>query len=159
MNQWQALAGFARDADFDCFLLAGRYNLLDQSGLDVLLPLCERKGISVVLGGPYASGILASDLSPGARYQYAEAPPAIVERARRIKAVCDRHDVPLTAAALQFGLHHPAVAAVVPGARSAQEVEENVRMARYPVPPQLWQELRREGLIADDAPTPGWRAR
>jgi D-threo-aldose 1-dehydrogenase len=154
MNQWQALARFADDADFDCFLLAGRYNLLDQSALNVLLPLCEEKQISVLLGGPYASGILASDLSPGARYLYAEAPPGIIERVRRIKAVCDRHGAPLMAAALQFGLFHPAVAAIVPGARSAEEVEKNTQMVRHPVPAQLWEELRHEQLIPRDAPTP-----
>ena len=154
MNQWEGLVRFAQDADFDCFLLAGRYNLLDQSGLEVLLPLCEQKGIGVVLGGPYATGILASDLSAGARYLYADAPGSIIEQATRIKAVCDRHDVPLMAAALQFGMHHPAVASIIPGARSAREVETNFRMVRHPVPPQLWEELRHEGLIADSAPTP-----
>ena len=154
MNQWQALARFARDGDFDCFLLAGRYTLLDQSGLEELLPLCERKRMSVILGGPYNSGILASDLSLGATYFYKEAPPEVLERARRIKSVCDRHGVPLKAAALQFGLAHPAVAATIPGAQSPAEVEENVRMAGHPIPPALWQELREEGLIPPEAPTP-----
>ena len=154
MNQWQALARFARDGDFDCFLLAGRYTLLDQSGLIELLPLCEHKRISVILGGPYNSGILASDLSPGASYFYKEAPPEVLERARQIKAVCDQYGVPLKAAALQFGLAHPAVAATIPGAVSTSEVEENFSMAGYPIPDDLWTELRHEGLIPEEAPTP-----
>lgn len=158
MNQWQALARFARDGDFDCFLVAGRYTLLDHSALPELLPLCEQKGISVILGGPYNSGILASDLSPGAYYFYAEAGPEILAQARAIKAVCDRHAVPLKAAALQFGLGHAAVASTIPGARSAFEVEENLRMAEFDIPSALWEELRHEGLIPRDAPTPSGAA-
>ena len=154
LNSSEPLFRLAEEADFDCFLLAGRYTLLDQSGLAELLPLCERKGISVILGGPYNSGILASDLSPGATFDYAEAPPDILERARRIGAVCARHAVPLKAAALQFGLAHPAVAATIPGARSAAEVEENVGLAGHPIPDDLWTELRRERLIPEAAPTP-----
>ena len=117
MNQWEMLARFAREADPDCFLLAGRYTLLDQSGLDELLPLCEEKGIGIVLGGPYNSGILASDLSDDTTFNYLPAPREVLERARRIKRVCDRYGVPLKAAALQFGLAHPAVSATIPGAR------------------------------------------
>ena len=153
MNDWQPLARFAREGDFDCFLLAGRYTLLDQSGLAELLPLCEQKRISIILGGPYNSGILASDLSTDATYFYRKAPPDALERARHVKSVCDRHGVPLKAAALQFGLAHPAVAATIPGARSVAELEENVRMAGYPIPDDLWAELRGEGLVPDDAPT------
>ena len=118
MNYWEPLARFAKEADFDCFILAGRYTLLDQSGLIELLPLCEERHVSVILGGPYNSGILASDLEPGTTYFYREAPQETLERAREIKAICDRHGVPLKAAALQFGLAHPAVAATIPGARS-----------------------------------------
>ena len=154
MNQWEALARFAVEGDFDCFLLAGRYTLLDQSGLSEFLPLCQRKGISVILGGPYNSGILASDLSGDATYFYAETPPEVLDRARRIKSVCDRHAVPLKAAALQFGLAHPAVAATIPGARSVAEVEENVTMVQHRIPDSLWDDLRREGLIPEEAPTP-----
>ena len=154
MNQWQALARFAKDADFDCFLLAGRYTLLDQSALAELLPLCERRRISVILGGPYNSGILASDLSSGTHYFYGEAPPDVLERAREIRSVCDRHRVPLKAAALQFGLAHPAVVATIPGARSVSEVEDNFAMVEFPIPLQLWDELRDERLIPDNAPVP-----
>ena len=154
MNQWEMEARFAREADFDCFLLAGRYTLLDQTGLEELLPLCEQKGISVILGGPYNSGILASDLANDATFNYAPAPREVLEKARRIKAVCDAHDVPLRAAALQFGLAHPAVAATIPGARSASEVRENLKMAYHPIPLALWEELRSEGLIDEAAPIP-----
>ena len=154
MNQWQALARFAGAADFDCFLLAGRYTLLDHSALPTLMPLCEEKRISLILGGPYNSGILASDLSAGATYFYDEAPSDVLHRARAIKAVCDRRDVPLKAAALQFGLAHPAVASTIPGGRSRKEVEENVRMVEYDIPHDLWDELKEEGLIPREAPTP-----
>ena len=154
MNQWDMEARFAREADFDCFLLAGRYTLLDQTGLEELLPLCEQKGISIILGGPYNSGILASDLAGDATFNYLPAPQEILEKARRIKAVCDTHDVPLKAAALQFGLAHPAVAATIPGARSVSEVKENLKMASHPIPLALWKELRGEGLIHENAPIP-----
>ena len=154
MNDWQPLARFAREGDFDCFLLAGRYTLLDQSGLEELLPLCQEKDISIILGGPYNSGILASDLSQDTTYFYQRATPEVLDRARKIKSVCDRHSVPLKAAALQFGLAHPAVAATIPGAQSAAEVEENFNMVSHPIPPDLWGELRQEGLIPEEAPTP-----
>ncbi|MCY3694790.1 MAG: aldo/keto reductase [Chloroflexi bacterium] len=152
MNGWQMLAQFARDGDFDCFLLAGRYTLLDQSALPEFLPLCESKNISVVIGGPYNSGILASDLSLGATYFYDQAPPAVLERARSIKAICDRYGVPLKAAALQFCLAHPAVASVIPGARSVEEAEENCEMVLVPIPADMWAELRQARLIPADAP-------
>lgn len=154
MNQWQMLAKLAREGDFDCFLLAGRYTLLDTSSLAELLPLCAEKSIGIILGGPYNSGILASDLSTSATYDYMAAPPDILEQARSIKAVCDRHEVPLKAAALQFGLAHPAVASTIPGARSTAEVAENLEMAALPIPADLWAELREEGLIPRDAPVP-----
>lgn len=143
-----------QEYDVDCVLLAGRYTLLDQSGLVRLLPMCERKGVSVILGGPYSSGILASDLSPGAKFFYTNAPPKILAKAIRIKSICDRHGVPLKAAALQFGLAHPAVASTIPGARSVDEVQENSEMAAYPIQPELWSELHHEGIIPEDAPTP-----
>ena len=154
MNQWEMLARFAREGDFDCFLLAGRYTLLDQSSLKELLPICEEKTISIIVGGPFNSGILASDLSPEATYDYAAAPPDVLDVARKIKAVCDRYDVPLKAAALQFGLAHPAVAATIPGARSVEEIEENFAMVAHPIPGDLWAELKSENLIAQESPTP-----
>ncbi len=153
MNQWETLARFARDGDFDCFLLAGRYTLLDHSGLDELLPLCEEKRISIMLGGPYNSGILASDLRPGSKYFYQDAPNEVLELARRIQLICDRHGVPLKAAALQFGLAHPAVASTIPGARSPEEVRENFAMVNHSIAPEFWAELKSAELIPEHAPT------
>lgn len=151
MNQWEMLYHFARETDVDCFLLAGRYTLLDQSSLPKLLPECERRGIAVLLGGPYNSGILAG----GGHYNYQAPPPGILAKARGLEAIAERHGVPLKAAALQFPLAHPAVATVVAGARTAREVEENARMMSHPIPAEFWQELLREGLVDETAPLPG----
>ena len=153
MNQWEMELRFARELPLDCFLLAGRYTLLEQGALTEFLPYCAANGISVIAGGPYNSGILASDLGESASYNYRAAPAAMLERAWAIKATCDRHDVPLKAAALQFILAHPAVAAVIPGAASVSEVEENVWMVETPIPGALWTELKEVGLIDPDAPT------
>lgn len=155
MNQAEMLARFGRDGEFDCFLLAGRYTLLDHASLRELLPLCVEKHISIIIGGPYNSGILATGAVEGARYNYAVAPPEIIERVGRIEAVCRRHGVPLKAAALQFPLAHPAVAAVIPGGRSPEEVDQNISMVKHPIPPDFWTELRAEDLIPPDAPVPG----
>ena len=154
MNQWEMEARLAREGDFDCFLLAGRYTLLDHSALSEFLPLCQEKNISVIIGGPYNSGILASDLTENATFNYLPASAQILEQARRCKAVCDRHGIPLKAAALQFVFGHSAVAAVIPGPQSVAEAEENFQMMAHPIPVALWQELRHEGLIPDYAPIP-----
>ena len=154
MNQAKMLARFAVEGDFDCFLCAGRYTLVDHTALKRLLPLCEERDISIIVGGPYNSGILAQGAVKEATFDYRKAPPQIMDRVRRIEAVCARHGTPLKAAALQFPLAHPAVAAVIPGARSPEEVDENVQMAGFEIPPDFWAELREEGLIPDDAPTP-----
>jgi len=154
MNQSAMLARFAREADFDCFLVAGRYTLLDQTALDDLLPICEKRGSSVIVGGVYNSGILA-DPRPGTHFNYEPAAQAWLDKAIRIKAVCDRHGVPLKAAAVQFPFGHPAVATVLAGSRSVAEVEENAAMLAHPIPTDLWAELRHEGLIAPHVPTPG----
>ena len=154
MNQAKMLARFAAEGDFDCFLCAGRYTLVDHTALDRLLPLCEARNVSIIVGGPYNSGILAQGAVDGAKFDYRKAPPHIVEKVRRIEAVCGRHGTPLKAAALQFPLAHPAVAAVIPGARSPEEVDENVRMFEVEIPEDFWSELREEGLIPEDAPTP-----
>lgn len=155
MNQAKMLARFAIEGDFDCFLCAGRYTLVDHTALKRLLPLCEERNISIIIGGPYNSGILAQGAVDGARFDYRKAPAQIVEKVRRVEAVCNRHGTPLKAAALQFPLAHPAVAAVIPGARSPGEVDENVRMFEVEIPADFWSELREEGLIPDAAPTPG----
>jgi D-threo-aldose 1-dehydrogenase len=153
MNQTEMLARFARDGNFDCFLLAGRYTLLDQVALDELLPICVDRGIAIIAAGVYNSGILA-DPKAGARYNYAAAPQPLLERAREIRAVCDSHGVPLKAAALQFPLGHPSVACVVVGCRSVDQLDESLSMFEVDIPPALWQELKTKGLLRDDAPTP-----
>ena len=153
------LVEFLREgAEFDLFMLAGRYTLLDTSALDELLPMCQDAGVHLTLAGPYNSGILAAGLGdsigPGAKYTYEAASEEVIGRAQRIKAICDRHGVPLKAAALQFGTAHPAVAATVPGARSRSEAIENAEMIDLPIPPDLWAELKSDGLIPESAPTP-----
>lgn len=154
MNQAEMLARFAREGEFDCFLLAGRYTLIDHTGLKELLPLCVQKGISIIVGGPYNSGVLASGATPGAKFNYSDAPEEILQKVRRVDEVCRRHDVPMKAAALQFTLAHPAVASVIPGARSVEELEENFRLASHHIPAAFWSDLRKSGLIPDEAPTP-----
>ena len=153
MNQAAMLARFAREGDFDAFLLAGRYTLLDQTGLEELLPLCVEKGISVIAGGIMNSGLLA-DPEPGALFNYVPAPPELVERARRIRDVCARHGVGIRAAAIQFPLAHPAVAAIVAGVRSVDHFDDYPQLIREPIPDALWADLKTEGLIAHDAPVP-----
>jgi D-threo-aldose 1-dehydrogenase len=155
MNQWQMELQFAKEGHCDCFLLAGRYTLLDQTALPEFLPYCAEHDISVVAGGPYNSGILAVGPREGATFNYRAASAEMMDKARRIGAVCARHQVPLKAAALQFILAHPVIASVIPGARSVAEVEENVRMVEWPIPVELWAELKQTGLIAAAAPTPG----
>lgn len=154
INEADMCARFARAGDFDCFLLAGRYTLLEQGALDDFLPLTVEKGIGILLGGPYNSGILATGPVPGAKYNYAPAPPDILDRVARIEAVCKRHQVSLPAAAIQFPLGHPSVSSIVPGAVTAAEVARNATLMREPIPGDLWTELRHEGLLRPDAPTP-----
>jgi len=154
VNETAPLMRFAAHGDFDCFMLAGRYTLLEHGALDDLLPLCVEKGIGILTAGPYNSGILASGAVAGAKYNYKDAPPEIMDRVARIEAVCRRHDVKLPAAALQFPLGHPAVVAMVPGAVTPAEVERNIALMATPIPADLWAELKHEGLLRRDAPTP-----
>lgn len=137
--------------DWDAFLLAGRYTLLEQAPLDDLLPLCVERGTSIVVGGPLNSGILAGRDT----WNYATAPAEIVARVQQIQAVCDAHKVPLPAAALQFPLAHPAVACVIPGPRTAAEFNQNLPLFQMKIPPALWSDLKGQGLLRQDAPVPG----
>ncbi len=150
VNEIEVSLATLRAADIDVILLAGRYTLLEQGALDELLPECEARGTSVVVGGPYNSGALAG----GQHYDYAAMPPDVAARVDRLAAVCSRHDVPLPAAALQFPLAHAAVAAVIPGARSAAELQANLDHLARPLPAALFAELKAEGLLAPDAPVP-----
>jgi D-threo-aldose 1-dehydrogenase len=154
VNEVDVCIAVARRVDIDCILLAGRYSLLEQGALDELLPLCEARDIGVIVGGPFNSGILAGGTAGEARYDYAIAPPDVLDRVRRIDAVCRRHRVPLAAAALQFPYGHPAVATVIPGARTRAEVEQNVASLQVAIPVDLWRELKAERLMRDDAPCP-----
>lgn len=155
VNDIDVLLRFAQDGDFDVFMLAGRYTLLDTTALPRLLPLCVKRGIGITLAAPFSSGILATGAVPGAKHWYADAPPEIMDRVRRMEAVCAAHGVTLRAAALQFPLAHPALRSVVAGMRSPQEVVENTEALRLPIPAALWQDLRAQGLIDPEAPVPG----
>jgi D-threo-aldose 1-dehydrogenase len=152
MNQWEMELRFAQEGEFDCFLLANRYTLLEQGAVTKFLPYCEENDISVIIGGPYNSGVLANPRE--GRYEYRAAPAKIVDKALRLKEICYKHGVPLRAAALQFVLAHPAVASVIPGTKSPEHQEDNFRMSNYPIPADLWGELRDEGLIRPEAPVP-----
>lgn len=152
MNQSEMLTELARNGNFDCFLLAGRYTLLEQGALREFLPLCVAKNISVIIGGVYNSGLLA-DPRAGAKFNYEDADRTLVERAIALEAVCLSHGVPLKAAAIQFPLAHPAVTSVLTGARSRDEILENDALFRRQIPSSLWDELRGKGLISAEAPT------
>ena len=148
MNYCEPLIDFANRVDLDCFLVAGRYTLLDQSAAQELFPICLEKNISLILGGPYNSGILADPkFNSNSTYFYQKTPKDILKKARSINDICNRQNVPLKAAALQFGLMNPAVTSVIPGVRSVSEVIENFEMLSIDIDPQFWDELRFEGLI------------
>jgi D-threo-aldose 1-dehydrogenase len=155
MNAAPPLARFVRACDIDAVLLAGRYTLLEQTALEDLLPLCSARGVSVLAGGVFNSGLLARPRpTAAATYDYAAAPQHLIARARRLADVCERHGATQPQAALQFPLGHDAVHAVVVGARSPEEVEEDVALATAPVPAALWADLVREGLLDARAPLP-----
>lgn len=157
VNEWQVCERLLGLGDFDCFLLAGRYTLLEQEALDSFLPLCVHRDVGIILGGPYNSGILATGAVPDARYNYERAPEHILSRVRRIEDICVAHDTPLIAAALQFVFGHPAVRSVIPGAASADEVRANAALLDHSIPAALWDDLREAGLIRSDAPIPDGR--
>jgi D-threo-aldose 1-dehydrogenase len=155
-NEVEACIRVMDCAPLDVILLAGRYTLLQQGALSTLFPKCEAVGTSVVIGGPYNSGILATGVRrPGAqRYDYIHAPAAIIERVGGIEDICTAHGVPLAAAALQFPLAHPVVASVIPGLDHPHRVAETVELYRTPIPADLWSALRSAKLIDASAPTP-----
>ncbi len=154
VNEWEVCEILTRNSDVDIFLLAGRYTLLEQESLNSFLPLCEKRGIGIVLGGPYNSGILATGPKPGAWYNYDRAPKEILDRVARIEAVCRRHKVKLAQAALRFPMHHKNVVSVIPGGVSPREVALNVATLDAKIPKALWKDLKAEGLLHQDAPVP-----
>ena len=150
VNEREVLLEALEWGEWDAFLLAGRYTLLEQAPLDDLMPKCARLGISIVVGGPFNSGVLAGRDT----WNYAAAPPEVFARVAAIKAICEGHGVPLAAAALQFPLAHPIVASVIPGPRNVDEFETNVKLLQHPIPAELWADLRAAGLLHPEAPTP-----
>ena len=150
VNEWQACARLLELVDPDLFLLAGRYTLLEQEPLDSLFPECEKRGVSIVNGGPLNSGILAGKST----YNYSAAPAHIVEKVRRIQVVCDAHGVPMLSAALQFVLAHPLVVSVIPGSQSVAEHDQNVAALDVPIPAAFWAELKARELLHPRAPVP-----
>jgi D-threo-aldose 1-dehydrogenase len=153
MNSSRALADLIRACDLDVVLLAGRYTLLDQTATTDLMPLCEQRGVSVVIGGVFNSGVLVNPV-PGAHFNYRPVDDDVLARASAIQAICDKHDVPIAAAALQFPLAHPRVCTVLVGPRTVGELETDLSLFDVEIPPRLWADLRRDGLLGDHIPTP-----
>jgi D-threo-aldose 1-dehydrogenase len=154
VNEWQAPEILARQGDFDIFLLAGRYTLLEQESLQSFLPLCAERGIGIVIGGAYNSGILATGPVKGAVYNYEPAPQHVLARVAQIQRICEAHGVRLVEAALRFPLAHPSVVCVIPGASVPAEVELNIRTLAAKIPEALWSDLKAAGLLRADAPVP-----
>jgi D-threo-aldose 1-dehydrogenase len=154
VNEWEVCYEALKQRDFDCFLLAGRYTLLEQDALNDFLPLCQERGAAVVVGGGFNSGILATGARPGAKYNYSPAPASIMERVARIEKVCATHAVPLPAAALQFVVAHPAIPSFIAGTRTVEQLKQNLAWFSHPIPPDFWSDLKRQGLLREDAPTP-----
>ena len=154
INETGMIPRFADYVDLDCSIVAMPYNLLDQETLDTEFPLCEKNEISIIVGAPFASGILATGAKEGAYYKYAPASPEILDRTAKIEAVCERHSVSLIAAALQFPLFHPVVNAIIPGAVLPEHVSSNAEKSIQDIPAELWAELKEAGLIRPDSPTP-----
>jgi D-threo-aldose 1-dehydrogenase len=156
-NEWQVCEAALEHGDWDCFLLAGRYTLLEQGALDTFLPKCVARKASVVIGGPYNSGILATGVrrAGAGHYNYDRAPERIVATVNRIEGICADFDVPLAAAALQFPLAHSAVASVIPGLDDVRQVAETKALISTRIPDGFWKALVEANLVRSDAPLPG----
>jgi len=152
VNEWQPCQYLAERGDFDLFLLAGRYTLLEQAALDSFLPLCAARGIGVVIGGAYNSGILATGPVPGAWFNYQPAPQLILDRVAKIERICKRHNVRMLDAAFQFPLLHPSVVSVIPGGQGVAEMTSNLAACRAVIPQALWDDLKDSGLMHAQAP-------
>ena len=154
MNWVEPLVAFANEADFDCFMMAGQYSLLNQDGLS-LMDLCAEREIGILSAGVYNSGILATGPVPGAKYFYHDASPEILERTRKIEAICNHYDTPLKVAALRFPLEHPATSSVVLGTSSPSRIDGYISALQWPIPPELWADLKKAGLLTENAPISG----
>jgi D-threo-aldose 1-dehydrogenase len=154
VNEWEVCMEAMQHGDFDTFLLAGRYTLLEQEALTRFLPECRKRGTTIIIGGPFNSGILAVGAKPGVTYNYEPAPKEILEKVAKIEKVCADHKVPLPAAALQFPLTHPSICSVIPGSRNVDELKRNLDLFRFKIPAALWSDLKTAGLMRQDAPTP-----
>lgn len=154
INETERALRFASQTDIDCILLAGRYTLLEQEPLDELLPKCVEKDISIILGGPYNSGVLATGLGDNAKYDYGAVPDEIAKRVLALQAICETHQVNLIAAALQFPLAHPSVVSVIPGAMNSAEQKSNLTAMDEPIPAEFWRDLKTQNLLRTDAPVP-----
>ena len=154
VNEWEVCHAALEQHDFDCFLLAGRYTLLEQDSLDKFLPLCEERNAAVVVGGGFNSGILATGAAEGAKYNYSPAPKEIMERVRAIETVCKEFEVPLAAAAIQFVTAHPVVSSFIAGTRTVEQLERNLSWASFSIPADFWSTLVERKLLREDAPVP-----
>jgi D-threo-aldose 1-dehydrogenase len=154
VNEWEVCFEALKRKDFDCFLLAGRYTLLEQEALNSFLPLCEARGAAVIVGGGFNSGILATGAKPGAKYNYSPAPEAVMTKVAKIERVCADYSVPLPAAALQFVVAHPAVSTFIAGTRTVAQLEQNLAWFSHPIPKEFWFDLKKKGLLREHAPTP-----
>jgi len=154
VNEWEVCLAALKRHDFDCFLLAGRYTLLEQQALDEFLPLCEARNAAVLVGGGFNSGILATGAVEGAKYNYSPAPKAIMEKVAMIEAVCRDFAVPLPAAALQFVVAHPAIPSFCAGTRTVEQLRQNLDWFSHPIPVDFWASLKKQGLLREDAPVP-----
>lgn len=154
VNEWEVCHEALKQRDFDAFLLAGRYTLLEQEALNDFLPLCQARNVAVLVGGGFNSGILATGAKPGAKYNYAPAPAHVMDKVAKIEAVCAAHNVPLAAAALQFVVAHPAIPSFIAGTRNVQQLQQNLAWFSHPIPPEFWADLKAKGLLREDAPVP-----
>jgi len=154
VNEWEICDAALDEGDFDVFLLAGRYTLLEQTALDRFLPRCAARNVSIIVGGPFNSGVLVEGVKAGAHYDYGPASAQVLDRVRRLEAVCLAHATPLAAAALRFPSAHPQVVSVIPGLSSPAQVRQALAWAGHAIPDALWDDLRALGLLHPDAPTP-----
>ncbi len=154
VNEWEVCHAALQRRDFDCFLLAGRYTLLEQEPLDEFLPLCAERDVAVIVGGGFNSGILATGAVAGAKYNYAPAPADVMAKVSAIEKVCANHAVPLPAAALQFVVAHPNIPSFIAGTRTVEQLDQNLAWFSQPIPADFWAELKHAGLLREDAPTP-----